>query len=128
MDRLAKARALRELRADLRDADALMRSRIAYADAIKGMTCEGVMEAWDGPLEPWQRKLVAIHALRVDPVLRLEWCLQREGHQVETPPSETILALAEAMAYEAPRRMNAMAVSADLLTLKHKEVRRKDGC
>jgi len=61
----------------LREAEAHYDRHQLWVEKVKRMTLEQIAEAWE-TAEPWQRRILAIRALAVDPVLREEFDLLRD--------------------------------------------------
>jgi hypothetical protein len=61
----------------LRDAEAHYAHHYQWVAEVKSMTLEQIEAVWE-TAEPWQRRILAIRALAVDPVLREEFDLLRD--------------------------------------------------
>ena len=106
------------LRKELRDAEAYWTRQYRWVAEVKRMTPEQIMRAWQ-TAEDWQLRSLAIQALEVDPVLRLELQLFREtggiGEDgIYQPPSGTLAQVLAALASKHSVR-HPCVVSRDIL-------------
>ncbi|PTR04326.1 hypothetical protein C8K18_101806 [Paraburkholderia sp. GV068] len=114
--------ALHALREELRDAEAYWTRQYRWVAEVKRMTPEQIMRAWQ-VAEDWQLRSLALQALEVDPLLRLELTLFKEtggkGADGEySPPSETLAQVLAVMVDKHPVR-HPCVISRDILNVKN---------
>ncbi|MDR6206962.1 hypothetical protein [Paraburkholderia graminis] len=110
--------ALYALHKELRDAEAYWTLQYRWVAEVKRMTPEQIMRAWQ-VAEDWQLRSLAIQALEVDPILRLELQLFRETGGIGEdgtyqPPSGTLAQVLAALGSKHSVR-HPCVVSRDIL-------------
>lgn len=106
------------LRKELRDAEAYWTRQYRWVAEVKAMTPAQIMQVWQ-TADDWQLRSLAIQALEVDPILRLELQLFREAGGIGEdgtyqPPSGTLAQVLVALGSKHPVR-NPCVVSRDIL-------------
>ncbi|MEX3974027.1 hypothetical protein [Paraburkholderia caribensis] len=99
---------LKELHAELREAEAYWTRQYRWVVKVKAMTPAQIMKAWH-TADEWQLRSLAIQALEVDPMLRLELKLFKDtggksAYGEYIPPSETLAHVLAAMVAKHPVR------------------------
>ncbi|WP_394144579.1 hypothetical protein [Burkholderia multivorans] len=116
---------LRALKAELREAEAYYTRHHLWAEQVKSMSAEQVEAAWE-TAEPWQRRILAIRALAVDPMLREEFDLLRDpfgksDRREYQQPSAALARMLAALADKPPYR-HPCVISRDIMNVSNERL------